>query len=98
MPDTSGHQGAGTSSGGSAPSSSPAGVQRTSVTDRVAFGSLTGSATEQALRQPTRNRVEPDALLGHRVALPDRDRLVVESVEVDGDAERRADLVLGPVA
>src|SRR3954470_10657728 len=97
-PDTSCHQGAATSYGGSAPSSPPAGVQRTSVTDRVAFGSLTRSAAEQSLGEPARHGVEPHALLGHRVALPDRDRLVVEGVEVDGDAERRADLVLAPVA
>src|SRR5882672_11420783 len=39
-----------------------------------------------------------DAGLRHRVALADRDLLVLERLEVDGDAERRADLVLPPVA
>src|ERR1700682_1464000 len=41
---------------------------------------------------------DPDADLRHRVALADRDLLVLERVEVDGDAERRADLVLAAVA
>ena len=34
----------------------------------------------------------------HRVALADRDGVVLEGVEVDGDAVRRTDLVLAPVA
>ena len=38
------------------------------------------------------------ALLLHRVAVTDSDGAVVEGVEVDGDAEGRADLVLAPVA
>ena len=42
--------------------------------------------------------VERDALLRHRVALAHGDGVVVEGVEVDGDAERRADLVLAAVA
>src|SRR5919204_6615023 len=37
------------------------------------------------------------ANLRHRVALADRHLLVLERIEVDGDAERRADLVLTPV-
>ena len=41
---------------------------------------------------------ERDALLRHRVAVADGDRVVVERVEVDRDAERRADLVLAAVA
>src|SRR4051812_12794127 len=36
--------------------------------------------------------------LHHRVALADRDGVVVERVEVDGDRERRADLVLPAIA
>ena len=42
--------------------------------------------------------VDRDPLLLHRVALADRDGAVVERVEVDGDAERRAELVLAAVA
>ena len=42
--------------------------------------------------------VQGHPLLGHRVALADGDRLVVQGVEVDGDAVRRADLVLATVA
>src|SRR3954471_19166905 len=41
--------------------------------------------------------VDGDALLGHRVAFADGDRVVFERVEVDGDAERGADLVLAAV-
>ena len=36
--------------------------------------------------------------LGHGVALPDGDGGIVERVEVNGDAQRRADLVLSPVS
>jgi hypothetical protein len=39
-----------------------------------------------------------DPLLRHRVALADGHRLVLERLEVDGDAVRRADLVLAAVA
>jgi hypothetical protein len=39
-----------------------------------------------------------DPLLRHRVALAHRHRLVLEGVEVDRDAVRRADLVLAAVA
>src|SRR4051812_26476109 len=43
------------------------------------------------------DRVQPDALLAHRVPFPDGDGLVVEGVEVDGEAERRPHLVLAAV-
>ena len=42
--------------------------------------------------------VDRDADLLGRVAVADRHRVVVERVEVDGDAQRRADLVLAAVA
>ena len=45
---------------------------------------------------PRPGRAHP--LLLHRVALADRDGVVLEGVEVDGDAVRRADLVLAAVA
>src|SRR4029077_2822782 len=41
--------------------------------------------------------VEADPLLLHGVAVPDRDGLVLQGVEIDGDAVRGADLVLPPV-
>ena len=42
--------------------------------------------------------LERHALLRHRVAVAHRDGAVLERVEVDRDAERRADLVLAAVA
>src|SRR5512139_3575873 len=56
------------------------------------------SAADEVLGQPALDGVEPDPGLLHGVALADRDCLVLEGVEVDGDAERRADLVLPAVA
>ena len=56
------------------------------------------SAAEQALGEVAAHLVQRDPLLVHRVALAHGDGVVVEGVEVDGDAVRRADLVLAPVA
>src|SRR5689334_4333959 len=64
----------------------------------VGHGWVAASAAEQARPEVGLDLVEGDPLLGHGVALADRHRLVVEGVEVDGDAERRADLVLATVA
>src|SRR3712207_8679478 len=55
-----------------------------------------GSADGQAGLEVGLDLVQPDALLAHRVALADGHRGVGEGVEVDGEAERRADLVLPP--
>ena len=41
--------------------------------------------------------VKSDAFLFHRVTLPDGHRLILKGVEVNRDAEWRADLVLPPV-
>ena len=57
-----------------------------------------GSGALQALREVGVQLVERDALLRHGVAVAHRDGAVVERVEVDRDAERRADLVLTTVA
>src|SRR5215207_6530122 len=43
-------------------------------------------------------RVDRDPLLRERVAVAQGDRLVLERLVIDGDAERRADLVLAAVA
>src|SRR4051812_10262593 len=56
------------------------------------------SAGRQALEEIALDRIEADPLLLHRVARPDRDRLILESLEVDRDAERCADLVLTAIA
>src|SRR5690349_19954935 len=56
---------------------------------------LTG---RQLLQEELLDLVERDPLLLHRVAVAHRRRVVLERVEVDGDAVRRADLVLPPVA
>src|SRR6476469_2914085 len=56
------------------------------------------SAADEAAGEPALDLVEGDALLAHRVALADRHGVVLEGVEVDGDAERSAELVLAVVA
>ena len=65
---------------------------------RRCAGSDQRSAAEQARREVALDLVERHPLLRHRVALAHRHGLVVERVEVDRDAERRADLVLAAVA
>src|SRR4051794_41432569 len=57
-----------------------------------------GLAADQPGGEVGLDLVQRDPLLGHRVALADRHGLVVEGVEVDGEAERGADLVLAAVA
>src|SRR5580704_18390334 len=57
-----------------------------------------GSAGAETFGQVGLDVVEADAFLAHGVAVPDRHRLVVQGVEVDGDAVWGADLVLTPVA
>src|SRR6185312_780246 len=57
-----------------------------------------GSAPRQALRKIGLERTDPHPVLGHRVALPDGHRLIVQRLEVHGDAVRGADLVLPAVA
>ena len=52
----------------------------------------------QAVGQVADQGVDADALLRHAVAVANRHGLVFQGVEVDGDAERRADLVLAAVA
>jgi 3-hydroxyisobutyrate dehydrogenase-like beta-hydroxyacid dehydrogenase len=56
------------------------------------------SAGAQALGQVGFDGVQADTLLTHVVTVPDRHRLVVQGVEVDGDAVWGADLILPPVA
>src|SRR5665647_3176839 len=64
----------------------------------VGPGTRTGSTARETSGEVTLDLVEGDPLLRHRVPLADRHGLVVEGVEVDGHAERRADLVLTAVA
>ena len=56
------------------------------------------SGALQPLREVGVQALERHALLRHRVAVAHGDGAVVERVEVDRDAERRADLVLAAVA
>src|SRR5512142_2786339 len=72
--------------------------RRSGAAARAVMPARLRSAPRQPGRQVGLDVVDADALLRHRVALPDGDRVVVEGLEVDGDAERRADLVLAPVA
>src|SRR4051794_24175865 len=57
-----------------------------------------GSAAEQALAEVGAHLVQADPFLLHGVAFTDRHGVVLEGVEVDGDAVRRADLVLAAIA
>lgn len=56
------------------------------------------SAGWQPRSQPAGDRIQPDSLLLHGVALTNGDGLIFQSVEVDGDTKWRADFVLAPVA
>ena len=56
------------------------------------------SAAGQTRREVGLHLVQRHPVLRHRVPLADRDRLVVEGLEVDSEAVRRADLVLAAVA
>src|SRR6185312_4643524 len=71
--------------------SSPSAQGRYSSIDMV-LGSV------EALGQVGAHLVQCHAFLGHGVAVADGHGLVLEGVEVHGDAERRADLVLAAVA
>ena len=55
------------------------------------------SAAEQPSPQPGADLRDGDPLLGHRVALTDRHGVIVEGVEVHGEAVRGSDLVLTAV-
>src|SRR6056297_3579257 len=61
-------------------------------------GGPDGLAGRKPGSQPRHQRVDTDALLGHRVALAHGDGLVLEGIEVHGHAERGADFVLPAVA
>src|ERR1043166_8085629 len=50
------------------------------------------------LRHTLDELADRDAVLLQRVAIAQRDRVVLERLVVDGDRQRRADLVLPPVA
>src|SRR6266540_3483983 len=55
------------------------------------------SAADELSAEVAGELVDGDAILGHGVALADGYGVVGEGVEVDGHAERRADLVLAAV-
>src|ERR1019366_3294032 len=57
--------------------------------------SRTGS--RQAIQDHPFDLVHADPLLGHRVAIADGDRPVLQRIDIDGDAPWRADLVLAAV-
>src|SRR3954462_4434813 len=57
-----------------------------------------GSAADQLAGEEAFELVDGHPLLGHAVALAHGDGLIMQRVEVDGHAERRADLVLAAVA
>src|SRR6478609_11905511 len=54
-------------------------------------------ATDQPLSEVVHHLVLRDPLLGHRVALAHGDGLIVEGVEIDGDAVRRTNFILPSV-
>ena len=55
---------------------------------------LFSAAVSKLFRQIILQGVDFDAFLRHGIAVANGNRLVFESVEVDSDAERRANLVL----
>src|SRR5690606_31204790 len=57
-----------------------------------------GSRPLESLREVVVQRGDRHTLLRHRVAVADGHGVVVERVEVNGDAERGADLILAAVA
>src|SRR5215212_8646489 len=64
----------------------------------VPAGELALWSSCQALGQVAHEVVDRDTVLVHGVPLSDGDRTVLEGVEIDGDAIRRAQLVLAAVA
>ena len=68
------------------------------VTHRHRFERHTCTFVVDALGHVVGNLGERHALLLHRVTLANRHGLVIKSVEVDGDAQRGADLVLSTIA
>ena len=75
-------------------------------TEAAAAGELNrgpdrGASSAAGGRHPVQDRAlhafDRDPLLGHRVAVPERDRAILERVDVHRDAPGRADLVLPPV-
>src|SRR5436189_281667 len=72
------------------PPDSPDSIASRSVATRLA-------ALEPSSQIVT-HAVEGNPVLGHRVAFPDGHRLILERVEVDRHAERRADFILAAVA
>ena len=64
----------------------------------VNFGRVRALEVGEAFVEVGDDPVEGHAFLLHRVAFADRNRLVLQGVEVDGDAVRRADLVLAAIA
>src|SRR5699024_9533618 len=85
------------------PAPPPGGAMRYGVVRKVlvagaAADEVRGSGADQSGREVGLHLVQRHALLGHRVALADRDGLVLGGLEVDGEAERGADLVLSAVA
>src|SRR5207342_775788 len=58
---------------------------------------LPGARSLQSIEDEPGDAFDRDPLLGHRIAVADRDRAVLERVHVDRDAPRRPDLVLAAV-
>src|SRR4051794_25012355 len=88
--------------GGSDAQSSPRSKQTVFVQNEECSSSnctsTSNSAAHEVGGEEGLHLVDTDAFLGHGVAFADGDRVVLEGVEVDGDAERGADLVLTAVA
>ena len=58
---------------------------------------LSDARRVEAIEDQPLHAFDRHPLLGHRVAIAHGDRAVLERIDVDGDAPRRADLVLAPV-
>ena len=60
--------------------------------------SICRSAAEKSAAKVFLNLVNADTLLSHGVTLTHRHGVILERIEVDGDAERGTDLILPAVA
>src|SRR5699024_4874480 len=75
----------------------PARPRNLTIRDRAGRASVLSSATDQARCQVGLELVDCDTFLRRAVALADRHSMIIERIEVDRDAVRRADLFLSTV-
>src|SRR4051812_9801238 len=67
------------------------------ASDGATLTGRSGSGGGHPVEDRALDTLEGDALLRHRVAVADRRGPVLERIDIDGHAPRRADLVLAPI-